>query len=219
MIYLIKFNSFLDSYVRDVFGIIHNNFTKNKFGEYICGKDIFGSNKFGSGLEKYILSSLDIKTNIFQQDYFFILGDCYPIKNILLELDNIQFNNNKLKYELLEQDIKIDLKSFNRRVDFVFNRLFKRKICIPNNIFAISHDRLGANTLKSILKYIFGNVNCKDLDINILNGKNRCLFDTNEYIESSILNKSRINKNSELKLIINNIRQYVNECTGMNWSL
>jgi hypothetical protein len=66
MIYLIKFNSFLDSYVRAVFKTEYNNFTKNKFGEYICGKDIFGSNKFGNGLEKYILSNLNIKTNIFQ---------------------------------------------------------------------------------------------------------------------------------------------------------
>ena len=109
MIYLVRFRDLLDVYVRQVFESLDGGFAKNSAGEYVCGKDVFGSKTFREGLEKYILSKISAKTNSLAADYFFIIGDCRPAENILLDLDGVKYKGTRSKYRLAEQDIKIDL--------------------------------------------------------------------------------------------------------------
>ena len=109
MIYLVRFRDLLDVYVRQVFESLDGGFAKNSVGEYVCGKDVFGSKTFREGLEKYILSKISAKTNSLAADYFFIIGDCRPAENILLDLDGVKYKGTRSKYCLAEQDIKIDL--------------------------------------------------------------------------------------------------------------
>lgn len=218
MIYLVRYDILLDVYVRHFFENITDNFSKTSSNKYICGSDLLGSQIFGDNLEKFILSKLNNTIDILNPNYYFIIGDCRPSKNIFLELDGKQLNNKKAKYYLNEKDIIIDNKSFNRRVDFVFNRLFKRKTDIPSNIFAISHLNLSADLLKRFLKFIFGNINCQDIDNNILCQNSRCIYNTNDHIDLSIKNKSRLNSMDKSKQIINVLRQYIGECIGINWS-
>lgn len=216
MIYLVRFRDLLDVYVRRVFESLDNGFAKNSTGEYICGKDVFGSKTFREGLEKYILSKTPVKTNNLVADYFFIIGDCRPAENILLDLDGIKYKGTKSRYCLAERDIKIDLQSFNRAADFVFNRLFRRKATMPCNVFAVSHVRLGSVTLELFMKSLFGNVNCRDIDVISPYGK--CLLAANDDIEAKTKDKFRLNSAPGTKNIMTALKQYVEECTGMCWS-
>ena len=109
MIYLVRFRDLLDVYVRRVFEGLDGGFAKNSAGEYVCGKDVFGSKTFREGLEKYLLSKTSAKTNDLAADYFFIIGDCRPAENILLDLDGVKYKGARSRYRLAEQDIKIDL--------------------------------------------------------------------------------------------------------------
>lgn len=102
MIYLIRFRDLLDVYVRQVFESLDGGFAKNSAGEYVCGKDVFGSKTFREGLEKYILSKTLTKTNSLTADYFFIIGDCCPAENILLDLDGVKYKGMRSKYRLVE---------------------------------------------------------------------------------------------------------------------
>ena len=216
MIYLVRFRDLLDSYVRCVFEGLDGGFAKNSAGEYVCGKDVFGSKTFREGLEKYILSKTPAKTNGLAADYFFIIGDCRPAENILLDLDGVKYKGTRSKYRLAEQDIKIDLQSFNRAADFVFSRLFRRKAAMPRNVFAVSHIRLGSATLELFMKRLFGNVNCHDIDV--ISPHGRCLFAANDDIEVKTKDKFRLNSSSGTKNIMTALKQYVEECTGMCWS-
>lgn len=216
MIYLVRFRDLLDVYVRRVFECFDGGFAKNSAGEYVCGKDVFGSKTFREGLEKYILSKMPVKTNNLAADYFFIIGDCRPAENILLDLDGIKYKGTKSRYRLAEQDIKIDLQSFNRAADFVFNRLFRRKATMPCNVFAVSHVRLGSATLELFMKSLFGNVNCRDIDV--ISPYGRCLLAANDDIEAKIKDKFRLNSVPGTKNIMTALKQYIEECTGMCWS-
>ena len=216
MIYLVRFCDLLDVYVRRVFEGLDGGFTKNSAGEYVCGKDVFGSKTFREGLEKYILSKTPAKTNNLAADYFFIIGDCRPAENILLDLDGVKYKGVKSRYRLAEQDIKIDLQSFNRAADFVFSRLFRRKAAMPCNVFAVSHVRLGSATLELFMKSLFGNVNCRDIDV--ISPHNKCLLATNDDIEAKTKDKFRLNSAPATKNIMTALKQYVEECTGMCWS-
>ena len=191
MIYLVRFRDLLDAYVRRVFECLDGGFAKNSVGEYVCGKDVFGSKAFREGLEKFILSKIPEKTNNLDADYYFIIGDCRPAKNILLDLDGIEYKGARSRYRLAEQDIKIDLQSFNRAADFVFSRLFRRKAAMPRNVFAISHIRLGSVTLELFMKSLFGNVNCRS--ICAVPSYSRCLSAANDDIESETKDKFRLN--------------------------
>ena len=152
MIYLARFDIFLDIYTRKVFDGILSGFSKTESGEYLCGNDMLGSQKFGDGLEKFILSHVCEKNDdIFKRNYFFIIGDCRPYDNILLDLDHIKYRGNRVKYRLLEKDINIDTVSFNRRADYVFGRMFRRAVKMPSNVFFVSHIRLGTSTLKRFM--------------------------------------------------------------------
>ena len=216
MIYLVRFRDLLDVYVRRVFEGLDGGFAKNPAGEYVCGKDVFGSKIFREGLEKYILSKTPEKTNDLAADYFFIIGDCRPAENILLDLDGVKYKGARSRYRLAEQDIKIDLQSFNRAADFVFSRLFRRKAAMPCNVFAVSHVRLGSATLELFMKSLFGNVNCRDIDV--ISPHNRCLLAANDDIEVKTKDKCRLNSAPVTKNIMTELKQYVEECTGMCWS-
>lgn len=216
MIYLVRFRDLLDVYVRQVFEGLDGGFAKNSVGEYVCGKDVFGSKIFREGLEKYILSKMPEKTNDLAADYFFIIGDCRPAENILLDLDGVKYKGARSRYRLAEQDIKIDLQSFNRAADFVFSRLFRRKVAMPCNVFAVSHVRLGSATLELFMKSLFGNINCRDIDV--ISPHNRCLLAANDDIEAKTKDKCRLNSAPGTKNIMTELKQYVEECTGMCWS-
>ena len=216
MIYLVRFRDLLDVYVRQVFEGLDGGFAKNSAGEYVCGKDVFGSKIFREGLEKYILSKMPEKTNDLAADYFFIIGDCRPVENILLDLDGVKYKGARSRYRLAEQDIKIDLQSFNRAADFVFSRLFRRKAAMPCNVFAVSHVRLGSATLELFMKSLFGNINCRDIDV--ISPHNRCLLAANDDIEAKTKDKFRLNSVPLTKNIMTELKQYVEECTGMCWS-
>ena len=184
MMRLVRFDFLLDAYVRRTFEELDGGFARNSAGEYVCGSGVFGSDKFGDGLEKFILSMLGGTPDVFSPDYFFVLGDCRPYRNVLLDLDGEKFRGRRSKYALLEDDIKIDLCVFNRRADFVFGRLFRRCAKMPPNAFAVCHNRLGAGTLKAFMKAMFGQVNCLDMDESVLEGRPRCLANANDGIES-----------------------------------
>jgi hypothetical protein len=77
---------------------------------------------------------------------------------------------------------------------------------------------LSADLLKRFLKFIFGNINCQDIDNNILCKNSRCIYNTNDHIDLLIKNKSRLNSMNKSKQIISVLRQYIRECIGMNWS-
>lgn len=216
MVYLVRFRDLLDSYVKSVFRTLDGGFAKNSVGEYVCGKDVFGSKTFGDGLEKYVLSNLPGKNDGPFSDYCFIVGDCRPAENILLSLDGIRYKGARSKYRLAEQDIKIDVRSFNRITDFVFGRFFRRKAVMPSNVFAVSHARLGSSTLEMFMKSIFGSVNCKEIET--LSPTDRCLCAVNDDIEAAVKDKARLNSAPETKKIMMALRQYIEECTGMCWS-
>jgi len=218
MIHLVRFDSILDAYTRKTFEGLDGGFFKNSVGEYVCGKDIFGSESFGEGLEKKALS-LAGGFDVFSLDYYFILGDCRPAENILLELDGIRYTGKKSRYRLAEQDISIDTRSFNRRAAFVFSRLFRRKACMPKNMFAISHMRLGAGTLRAFMTAAFGKTNCLDMDSDVLGGHRRCILNVNDEIERTVCDKSRLNRTEDAFKIMRSLKQYIAECTGMEWSV
>lgn len=201
MINLVRFDIMLDSCVRDVFSRADGSFSRDSAGGYVCGNDLFGSDSFGQRLERGILSKTNTgSAGVFQKDYFFIIGDCRPALNILLDLDHTPFKWKKTRYGLTEKDLKIDRASFNRRADFVFNRLFKRKADMPHNVFAIGHSRLGAGTMKALLQCIFGRVNCIDMDQDALGSFRRCVTNENDSIEASVRGKSRLNGVPEMKV-------------------
>lgn len=218
MMRLVRFDFLLDAYVRRTFEELDGGFARNSAGEYVCGSDVFGSDKFGEGLEKFVLSELQGGYDAFSPDYFFVLGDCRPYDNVLLDLDKTRFRGRRSKYALAEDDIKIDLRAFNRRADYVFGRLFRRKAKMPANAFAVCHNRLGAGTLKAFMTGMFGRVNCSDMDERVLDGKGRCIVSANDGIEAATPRKSRLNSAPEAKAAMKALRQYVGECTGMDWS-
>ena len=187
----------LDGYVRLVFENSGSEFARAPGNCYVCGKDVFGSKVFREGLEKYILAKLPRKMDQFAADYCFLLGDCRPAENILLGLDGGAYSGSRSRYRLAEQDIKIDVRSFNRAADFVFSRFFRRKSQIPGNVFAISHTRLGSTTLAMFMENIFGKVNCREVEI--IPGSRQCLRAANDDIEVSVKNKSRLNLTPDAK--------------------
>ena len=217
MVYLARFCDLLDTYVRRVFEDSSREFARNSAGCYVCGKDIFGSRTFRDGFEKYILSKIPEKTGELPVNYYFLLGDCRPAENILLGLDGGVYRGAKFRYRLAEQDIKIDVRSFNRAADFVFSRFFRRKPPAPGNFFAISHTRLGSATLMAFMKNIFGNVNCRA--VGGISGPGRCLLAANDEIEAAVKDKFRLNSMPEAEKIMTAVRQYVEECTGMHWGI
>lgn len=87
---------------------------------------------------------------------------------------------------------------------------------MPCNVFAISHIRLGSATLELFMKCLFGNVNCRNIDV--ISSHGRCLFAANDDIEVKTKDKFRLNSAPETKNIMTALKQYVEECTGMCWS-
>ena len=87
---------------------------------------------------------------------------------------------------------------------------------MPCNVFAVSHVRLGSTTLELFMKNLFGNVNCRDIDV--ISSHNRCLLAANDDIEAKTKNKFRLNSAPGTKNIMTALKQYVEECTGTCWS-
>ena len=62
---------------------------------------------------------------------------------------------------------------------------------MPCNVFAVSHVRLGSATLELFMKSLFGNINCRDIDV--ISPHNRCLLAANDDIEAKTKDKFRLN--------------------------
>ena len=219
MVYLVRFDSLLDAYVRRVFSGLNGGFSRDSAGRYICGKDVFGSDSFKKGLEKYVIGRLGGNQDVFGADYFFVLGDCDPAGNMLLDFGFSGTERAEFPYRLAENDIVIDIAAFNRQARSVFNRLFTRKVAIPDNVFAVKHSRLGAETLRAFLKAVFGAVNCRNMDGDILAGFPKCVVSENDIIENGAENRSRINSAPETAAILKSIKQYIGGCVGTEWSV
>lgn len=207
MVRILRFDRLLDDYVRDVFEGLDGGFSRGR-GGYVCGVDSFSSDAFGAGLEKRVLSEAGSPR---RGDYCFIVGDCDPSMNILLELGEVDVP--PFRYFLSERDLLIDEGAFNRRAESVFNRIFRRQAAVPPGVFAVRHSRLGADAMCRLLLFVLGSVNCAAPD----GGRPSCVTSSNDVICGAVPGKSRLNRMPEMRAIAESVKQYVGGCLGAGW--
>lgn len=207
----------------------------NDFNDYFVIENncyIFSANysisKLKTIFKKYIKT--EIKTyckpnkDIFQNDYYLVIGGCLPKDNILLQYKDLQYfpeklnklilNEHQIKYILKEQDIKLNIIQINEIFIELFNEFFNNKLTIGkqyNNIIFIQHKRLDCYLLFKTLKFLLGNKNCVNLYEKYFKNNKQCIIAINDKIQQYIHNKNLLNSNNEYKIIVNEIKQYLDE--------
>lgn len=175
-------------------------------------------------LKGYITTKSMIAPN-----YYFIIGGCYPAKNILLDVREDEYFPEKLtafissdypvKYVLKEKDLRLDLVLFNDIVDKIFVMFFKSRPKIIkwfgkdyDNLFFIRHDRLSCYSVFKIIKFLLGKKNCVNLYKEKFIEAGSPLIAINDVIDKYSTSKSKVTRLPEFKNILSEIEQYINEC-------
>ena len=97
------------------------------------------------------------------------------------------------------------------------NQLFCKDVIVKTlgaeykNVMFIQHSRLDCYTLFKVLKYIYGKSNCTNIfKDKKLNNKKQVIIAINDLIDKYV-NKAEMNKSEELKTIVKEIEQYIQE--------
>ena len=225
--HLLYFKHLLDIAIINFFDT-YNDCFKNIDGKYVLSKNI-SKTKLLSIFRKLIITELSkfiVPYNRLQPNYFFILGSCLPNDNILLNFKNEKYfpeklnkllnNEHTLKYVLKEKDIDINILQFNDMCIELFNTFFNSNILIKylgkeyKNIFFIQHKNIDSYILFKIIKHIYGKNNCINIYKEKMNNIKTPLTEINDIIEKYI-NKTDVNKSQQLKIISEEIEQYIQE--------
>lgn len=149
-------------------------------------------------------------------DFTFIVGDCDPANDILAdekkrglfdpELEDTIFSENRIRYSMIERDIIIDEHMLNEAADAALKSIFGGKPAC-----GIRHNRLNSLTLVKVLTFILGKSNIK-----IVNKHGYALMNACDLTFSGIRDKTWLNRSSEFKRIVHEVKTYVEKTTGMD---
>lgn len=227
-IYLIYLKSLLDLVIVKFFEIYNDCFSIVD-NRYVLSKKI-GKTKLLSMFKRLIfleLQQLITKYDRLHPNYYFIIGSCLPKNNLLLNFKDDKYFPKKLskllsseyniKYLLKEKDIDINILQFNDMCIELANQLFCKDVIVKTlgaeykNVMFIQHSRLDCYTLFKVLKYIYGKSNCTNIfKDKKLNNKKQVIIAINDLIDKYV-NKAEMNKSEELKTIVKEIEQYIQE--------
>jgi hypothetical protein len=133
------------------------------------------------------------------------------------KISNFLENNDQIKYLLKEKDIDINILKFNDICNKLFNDFFSKNILTKKlgneyrNIIFIQHSQLDCYTLFKTIKFIYGKSNCFNMkEIISKNTELPPLVAINEIIKRYI-NCSNLNKSQKMKIISEEIKQYIDE--------
>lgn len=180
-----------------------------------------------SSIEKFFKTAIDSMLNeitasydvLKSPNYYFIIGACQPKDNYLLafktksfpkKLNSLLNCKTQLKYILKEKDIKIDIVKFNEACCNVFNDYFfdRAKANKPNVVF-LTHKNLDCYSLFKMLKCIFGNTNCINMQKVYFDKFNSSIVAINDLIDMNIHCKYKANKDPKFKKMFREIQQYL----------
>lgn len=225
---LIYFKHLLDYSVICFFDQYNDKFKKID-NKYVLSKNIsntiivnFLKNSIIDLLKQHVLTY-----NRLKPEYYLIIGSCLPKNNILLSFKNDSYfpkkisnfleNNDQIKYLLKEKDIDINILKFNNICNKLFNDFFSKNILTKKlgneyrNIIFIQHSQLDCYTLFKTIKFIYGKSNCFNMkEIISKNTELPPLVAINEIIKRYI-NCSNLNKSQKMKIISEEIKQYIDE--------
>ena len=230
---LLYYKNLLDNCFLQFFNDFNNNFIQQD-GVYIFNASwsVFHFKKI---FREYLCNELKkyVKPNaIVNSDYYFIIGSCIPKNNILLDIQSGYFpeklkkiinSDYSIKYFLKEKDIKIDLVFFNTMLEDLFLEFFKNQWKITwyvgdeyTNLFFIKHARLDCLTLYKTIKCIYGKSNIENLHKTMFKDSKQVIFSINEKIDKYVHNAYELNKIKEFQRIVNEVKQYIEECLKMS---
>ena len=227
---LLYFKNILDRCFFRFFEDFNDCFTKTDDGRYILSV-----RNAPEKIRKYFLA--EIKTEIlkyakpfdlFNPEYFFVIGGCDPAENMLLEFKDGYFPK-KLsrlldsggcpKYVLKEKDIKIDIEFFNSLIDDLFTMFFADHGCFGrllgkgyDNVFAVKHRQLDCYSVFKVIKYIYGRNSCVNVWKDEFEDKRQCVTAVNDLIDMYVNNKTAMNRSRKFKNIVEEVRQYCDGC-------
>lgn len=226
---LIYYKNILDIIVSRFINDYNDSFTK------INNCYVMSANIDRSQLKKYM--SLAIKNFINElyesignkYDKLIIIGACYPVNNILLELNTAQFPNNlqtilkskrDIKYILKEDDILIDIDMFNSVAIEIFNDWFSndklhKRMFNNDNIIFISHNNLDCYMIFKSIKWLYGNSNCINIWKNKFNATCDNINAINDLISKYSNNKRMLNSFKKFKTYVNELKNYLNIKLGI----
>lgn len=191
--YVARYSEILDSCVGDFFELCGGMFAKTEAGTYA-----FAEAKGKAWLEGAFNGLVAAKIRQFirpydrqRPEYWFIAGGCDPRGNILLFHKKKYFpeklcktvSDGKVRYELRESDIDIDMPAACEAFEAAFDRMFKREKGsfggedVPKNVFFVKHRDLDDRLVARIVSKACGGAE----EVNIERGRN-CIISVNDMI-------------------------------------
>lgn len=191
--YIAKYSEILDSCVGDFFEFYNGMFAKTEAGKYA-----FAEAKGKAWFEGVFNGLVAKKIREFARpydrqkpEYWFVAGGCDPRGNILLfhkkkyfpeKLDRT-VSEGKVRYELRESDIDIDMAAACEAFESSFDRMFRREKGsfgggdVPKNVFFVKHADLDERLVARIVSKACGGAE----EVNIERGRT-CLTPVNDMI-------------------------------------
>lgn len=227
---LLYYKALIDKCFLSFFTNYNNSFIKNSNNNYILA-DNFSKNKLKTIFKKYLSDEIKLYVkpyNLLEPNYFLIIGACQPKNNLLLKFKDDNYFPEKLnkiinydfqiKYLIKEQDIKLDLIKFNQVLFEIFLELFKSQHKLLQligkeykNVFFIQHSKLDCYSMFKTIKFLYGKNNCWNIYKEQFYNIKSPIIAINDLIDKYIHNKINMNKSLEFKLIVQEVKQYIDE--------
>lgn len=225
--HLLYFKNLLDMSIVKFFELYNKKFQKIH-GKYVLSEDM-SRIKLSRIFKQLIIEELSkyiTKYDRLSPDYYLIIGSCLPKNNLLLDFKNDKYfpakitkllnSEYSIKYLLKEKDIDINIMRFNDICIELSNDFFYKDVLVKKcgkdyaNVIFVQHNKLDCYVLFKVLKFIYGKSNCINIYKEKMSKEKLPLVAINDII-GKYINKSDMNKSQKLKLITDEIQQYIDE--------
>ena len=151
-------------------------------------------------------------------DFFFVIGSCCPGENVLLnhlepgnKLKRLIDTNPDIRYFLVEDDIRLDMRLFNSVFERIFVKFMSEKRKTWKNVFFIRHRNLDCYFLYKLFKRHFGSM-VVNLHKKTQMGADRCIYSVNEELDARCHNKLDVLRGNDVAAMDCEVFRYIQLC-------
>lgn len=213
---LVYFKSILDRCLLRFFSERNSEFSKTDDGYVFSGQA--GEQELVGIFTKYVKEELGKYVTDSEMDFFFVIGSCCPGENVLLnhlepgnKLKRLIDSNPDIRYFLVEDDIRLDMRLFNSVFERIFVKFMSEKRKTWKNVFFVRHRNLDCYFLYKLFKRHFGSM-VVNLHKKEEMGADRCIYSVNEELDSRCRNKLEILRGNDVIEIYREVFRYIDIC-------
>lgn len=219
---LLYYKNVVDRCFRRFFEDFNRRFEKRDDGKFAFTGHL-SDRDVSLAFDAYLEDEISSQTRAWKEsepEFFFIIGSCVPCENaVLSDFDESQASRAKramgdypdLRYFLKEDDIVMDMRSFNSEIERMFLSNFGIAGRRRKNVFFVRHRALDCYFLYKMMKRRYGSM-CVNLHKENRLGDDRCIYSVNERLDDICGRKLEFLRGELMTGISEELYRYIDLC-------